>query len=391
MRKYDNNTQQLINKVFALAPTPGNEVFPYLKKLERKAKQLKAKELLGILYYAYAITYSYHENHEACISNLMKAVSYLLRSNEQYFLARTYNLFAVEAQKQGCFDIAFSYYNLALSVIEEDEPTISYAIIKSNVGDLFAMMGDFKIACTYVRSAYNIAKKFKKDPMYNQTIALTLIGLGIDNLGLNNYKAAKRIINKLEKNDNELISKGGEFSELWYIFFSLQVAIAEKNHKKIQALTKVVIERIINSYIFSDFTREVCEVCHYLIKMDELKIAKQIIDAIKKNNTEYKFHYLGIIIADLNIAYYKATNNKKMAMKAYEDRHKYENKQIEVKKTVYYESIELMHLLNELRDEGIKTRLENRILQEKAETDILTGLPNRYALNRNIEAAYIRA
>ena len=78
-------------------------------------------------------------------------------------------------------------------------------------------------------------------------------------------------------------------------------------------------------------------------------------------------------------------------MEYYDLRNRLDILQQEDARLVYIESMELMRLAEELQDAQERAKEENRRLRRLAETDALTALPNRYAINRKLEETFHRA
>ena len=387
---YDISTQNLIKEIHATGQSPESDILSLLKKLELRAEILSDNTLLGYVYYSYAIYYSYLEKHKEFMDNIKTCISYLLRSGDNELLARGYNLFAAEAQKHGCFEVAYSYYELARSLFEEDNGSFVQAIIEANIGDLLTIMGDHKRGIKHMKRSLSMINKNKNDLMYNQNVAMININIAMGYVADKDYINAKKMYEKIERN-TKMIPNAGEMAELWYLIFKLRLAIHDKKKKEIKKLYEVVKDIIIKTDLYNEFTRETYDLCEELIDTKNIELAKELIGLIDKKGKGDSLYYLLAKFENVKAKYFTVTNNKKELIKAYERYDEYLRNQSKVMNSIYYESISIMNLLNELREEEMKIRQDNLYLQKEAETDALTNLPNRYALNKNLEDKFMIA
>ena len=76
---------------------------------------------------------------------------------------------------------------------------------------------------------------------------------------------------------------------------------------------------------------------------------------------------------------------------AFRRQHKFSRLWDETQRQMYRYSVELMLQISELREEQEQHRRENELLKRRAETDPLTKLPNRHALNHILTQSLERA
>ena len=380
---YTQDVQDLIKNIQVYAQKPGNYVFKLLKKLSKINEKNNDYVINGFIYYTYSLIYLSNEKHNLFLTNLKKALYYLLRSEEKEYTARAYNLFAIEAQKNGHFDIAYDYYQMAMSFVSDDKKSLIYGMIVGNIGDLYAKMGDFKNAYKYSSKGFPIVMKYQDDETNAMNRMIIMVNLSIYNLSLGKLKEAKETLDYLNQYGVEGLQKIGEEAVLWYYLYSMRYAIATNNKNRLYELEDIVKQKIISSVFFNEFIQETYDLCTALIGIKEWNILGNLLDAIDKNKDVNI--YAALLFNRMKITYYKNINDYDNLLISYKRLHEYSMMNIEKQKETYYESIELMSLYEELYSEELKIEKENIILQEEALTDGLTGIANRYALNRNLE------
>ena len=385
---YGQETQDLIKQIQTYSQRPGNYVFRLLKQLKSLNKN-NDYTINGYINYVYAFVYLHNEKHDLFVKYLKEALYYLLRSDEKEYTARAYNLFAIEAQKNGHFDIAYDYYQMALSFVSNDKKSIIYGMLIGNIGDLYAKMGDFKNAYDYSKRSYSIIMKKQDDEENMKNKLIIMVNLSIYDISLNKLKRAKETLKNLQDIGEEGLEKIGGDAVLWSDLFFMRYAIATKDIKALYKYGKIVKQKIISSVFFNEFIQETYDLCLALIQIKEWDILGDLLESIEKNKDIN--NYASILFNNLRIEYYKNTNNHKKLIDSYKKLNEYTITRVKNQNKAYYESIELMSLFEELYNEEIKIEKENVLLQKDAETDALTGIPNRYALNRILEKDFNNA
>ena len=386
---YSEEIQKLIHSVPLAIYDSNNRVFSSLKKLEPIAKQKNDDSLLGFVYYTYALGYLLREKHEKFIDYLKLAIKHLLRTGEKDYLARAYNLFAVEAKTNGCYEIAYDYYNIASSFVKGDKDSLPGAMMDANLGDLSSQMGDYKKACAYMKKSIPTIKRHSEESTFFKNTLIIQSNLGLCCLSLNDIKEAKKVIDELDRYSKEELADVGEDVEIMILLLRFRYALITKNKKDFESVGKKVFKVLDSNLVVSELVKEFKTLFNELLKFKYVKQADKLIKILQKkyeNNI-----YASMILADMKKDYYELLKMPKKVLETYIERDELTRKQLSKQNQTAFESIELMKLLKDLRTEGIETQEENTILQNRAETDALTNLPNRYALNRYLDNAYSTA
>ena len=387
---YDNSIREIIEEIQQAMPLPGNRVFTLLRKLEKMASETD-DALRGFICYSYANAYNNKEKHEPFVRYLMRAIGFLLHTDEREMLARAYNLFAVEAQKNGCFDVAYNYFSMGRSFVEQEPKSLAYGMIEGNTGDLLMEMGEYRTAARYIRKSYPIVNSHMENVLRPQYRMLILCNLGFCMLAAGDYAAAEKILRRIERSIDKAGEAPDDMGRLAYIAFRARMAIESGNQVQIDAYTDDVIRQIVETPLFGEYMKETQMICQALILTRQWKAAGRLLAAISSSEVSGSSAYAAVRFVQLEIDYYTVTGDRKRAQKCYARRHALQQRQLEIQQMFYTESIRLMLLVEDLRREQERTREENRILRQYAETDALTNLPNRYALGRHLDEVFRRA
>ncbi len=389
--KYGGGTAKLMEKISATVYDPNSHVFSRLKKLETIAKGAESNELLGFVYYNYALAYYSRGKSKELLHYIKQAISYLVGQDDKNILASAYNVFAVEAKTNGCFEVALDYYLTAHTLMEDEKDSMSYAPTGANIADLLAQMGEYKKAYQYAKYIKQAIKLFekKKHAVNPVNIALSYVNLGLIALNSNKYEEALKAEAVLEEIGASTIREYGEVIELYYLIFKVRLAIAANEHEKIDSLVQELVRDLSRGSILSELIQEILDIFDKLLEIGDFKNANHLLNTLE-NKTQMN-NYARLLFAQLKIKYYDAVGDRDRCMECYEERLRYLHKHLEVQNFIYYESITLMEMLEDLRREEEKIRFDNIAIQKNAETDSLTGIPNRYALDRHLDYYFSEA
>ena len=234
-----------------------------------------------------------------------------------------------------------------------------------------------------------IIKRHVEEVTFFKNTIIIQTNLGLCYLSLHNNEQAKKIIDELDQYNINKLKALGEEIVLIILLLKLRYALSIKNDVEIQKYAKDCIKALKTNAIISELVIELRIVINELLEKKYINIAGDMIeimsDKMEKNT------YASMILADLKKDYYQAANKPKKMLESYIERDELTRKQMRIQNRTTYESIEFMSLLEELRKEKIKAKEENILLQNQAETDSLTKLPNRYSLNRHLEQAFSTA
>lgn len=372
--------QEIQNSVYM----PHKHVLTLIRQLEKLNKEWEDNTLYCFIYYNYARLYSFTENHHQFLKYLKKALYYLLKSDNRELLARSYNLFAIEALKNGCLEIAYEYFSIARSYVEDDSNSLTKAMIEANMGAVYHQTSDPKKALSYLNKSHKITLKHKKNEAFITNLVMILLNKALITLSLGDVKEAKSILAQLEAIDTD------NALSLWYLILNARISVAEGNTELIRDLVSQICQKIIESDMFSETARDIKDVCQDLLNYKEYEALGQMLDSIERSKQRL-FIYEASLFTQIKIQYYTCLQDMDKLSQAYEERQFYTLRLEEVEKQMSYESVQLMDLMAELRRDKEKAAKENFFLQKKAETDVLTGLPNRYALNRMLETVFHEA
>ena len=384
----ETQVQQHIEEIQRLWSLPDRRVFRVLKKFEKEARASGDDRLSGYAYFHYANAhYSRNEQDEAHIY-VRKAIQHLMRSDDEELLARTFNLFALDAQFAGCYDIAQNYFNMGYSLVRDNAESLVRAILEANLGNLLTEIGDYANAVRHTRFAATVVRRHSTDVLSDQNLAASYLNIGINSLNAGEIEKAAAAIQKAEK-----ILAGADVEEtlqMTLLLIRASFAFSTGETDALQDCVEELASRIWNRTIYNDFVYDFYSFVQKLLHEGGMEHVGVLIDAIETVDDSGCSAYRRLLLAELSVEYYMIQGNKRKLKKSFERQNLASIEQKKEKKKMHLYSVELMVELNHLKEEQDLLREENERLRDRAETDPLTKLPNRYALNKALEAAHTR-
>lgn len=362
-----------------------------LKALRRDALETKDPGLIGRVFYSHALAAYFFGSYDKLCGYLYNAIRYLLRSDEHLTLARAYNLFAVHAQHSGVYDVAYDYFLMAYSVTSGKGDELEHAVIDANLGDLLGEMGDYRKACIRSKRSIPVVLQHTEGAALLENGIIVMVNYGLCSLYAGDTATAHRMRNRVEKQLKKIEGQVSDRPALWYLLLCAQIALADGERVRMQVLLDEIITRVVMGDSFALFTKDIHSFCRALITAGEWTSAQHLLDAVAQNEASNATYFSRLLLVQLQIDFYKARNLRARLDEAYAARRTLTRLLEKEQKLIYRESVRLMSLVDELAREQEKKRAENRRLQAEAETDALTGIPNRTALNRVLGESFARA
>lgn len=379
LENYNEEILYLSNQAKEYLDNYDRKIFTTLRKLEKAASEFDDHALDGYIYFLYAAAYYDHSEHNNFFKSLSKSIYHLLRCDEVDSLLMAYNLFAIEAQRFGCFSIALHYYKLADSLASDNVSATSAAAIHTNLGGLLNMMEDKENAINYVEKAIEVFKQYDDLNLVFAYVNYAIILL--DNNQVEKALKVKKIIDKLEHQDEPIV-KG------WLIILNAILALVTEDDQSFDKYLEDIKTDVMLSAYQDIYIQDIYTICEIMITKKKWKQAESLFKVIEGKLNGVYSTYQEYLLIQLMIDYYKELKDYDKLLEYYDRRNILALQLERDHNLINYESICLMRMIGELDLEKQKVDKENIELQQTVETDALTKIPNRYSLTRTIEEIY---
>lgn len=351
---------------------------------------MKDPAIAGREYLRRAIECHGRDDYPSLFPYLKKSIRCLLPTQEYEQIARAYNLFAVHAQRFGCYDISYHYFMMAESFASKVPGSFTGAQVEANMGDLLADLGEYRRACSYISKAVSVFRRHKEHPTFTLNILLSTINLGVFRLYAGDIAGAKKTLPAIERGLQKQDAYM-EFIACWYLFLQTHLYLLTGDGRRMQECLDGILSRVAGTPLLAQFADNIGNLCRTFLRHGAVKEAGRLLSAMEENDDVIPTTAVRFRLADVRIEYYGATGQQKKKNECYAERNRLAVLYRAEQMRFYRDSVELIQMTQELRAEQAKARAKNRKLQQEAETDALTRIPNRHALNRAMEEACDRA
>lgn len=393
MSLYDAKTASLIQKVLSQQKEMDPGVFRSIARLKRIAKEADDAALLGFAYYQQAdACYTMEVDYAKFRKCLGKAIGYLRDSEDAELLVRAYNFVGIDASNNGSYDVAYYYYMMALRAVENLNNDYLKGIVNANIGQIYYRLGNVKEARKYVRLSNRQQKNGdKNDIYYYHNLINGYFMEAMMDIALGETALVKELNAKIEKTEEESGGMGIASVQIPVRFMRIQMALLNGDRKLFRKRIDEAIEMLKGTHQLFDFMEEISVFCIFLLNNNEAWSVRQILDLVTERITRSGIVQMMRQVSEIELAYYEKIGDDEQINRYLRKQHELSAEQEKEQNRIYQYSIDLISTMDEMRKEHERMRAENRNLQKQAQTDALTGIPNRLMLNRIMEEAFERA
>ena len=389
VKQYDPQTQALVDRAMQEIGILSPKVMGTLNKVIRRGKELQDDTLLAFAYY-YQAQYLYYKdpNIEAYRSSFRRAFSCALKADYQALLARIYSFIAADALNYGCFDIAHNNYITAMNISSRLGDTATIALIEANIGRLYAELRDYKEARKYLRRGIAKQKKLKDSLRYIQNTTIMLASDALASLNMGDINAAERTIGEMlrfyEKGSPEVQAE----LYLSRTYLLTRLALEKGEEGEIAHLLKQLLETLRREKQVQDLVEDITGLYRILMEKDRRADAGELLAAVDEAMMHTNVAYVMYAYCELKADYYRSEGNSRKLNEVLRTYMELAARLRGEQRDMYSHAVTLTHMIETLREERQRVEDENKALARQAQTDALTGIPNRYQLNHELDEAF---
>ena len=357
-------------------------------KLQKEGEEAHDDALIGFSHFTKAeIHYQLNEPVDFYVE-MAACLEPFERIEEWGYLAMANNMLGIMSLNRGNAPFAMDYYYKAMQYCKEHSLPDLMWIIRMNIGAVYFSIEEYDDALNYYKNAYLSISEENDEYNYEEDRVYAIISIANTYLASENAEKANSTFEKIslsDRDDYSLITK------LIIDCFAARLYQAQKDIEKAKEFIFAVHEEISNGITLMDVFEDIYEYLKMLLESsyyDEfLFVMRMVLDIVSKTglkNLEKK-------CLVLCLKYYRKINDEdkylEYAAKYFEldDRLSNENR------LMVTNMIRLKGSLYDLAKVNKEVEKENRLLNEKAETDALTKLDNRFGLEKVRHEIFDRA
>lgn len=359
----------------------------YCRKIEEYAKEKENKALLGFAYYHSGETYYGLNDSEKLFQYISKALTCLDESEQWELMAKAYNIMAIVSTNQGNIPVAMDYYLTGLSYCKKGNIADIENMINLNLGTIYLNNGQYKDALGYFEKCYSYIRVHKDMLGYLTVITCVYLGIGRCYLKQGMLEKAGKYCDKLDAEcmpdlENIDVICVQCFKACYYHQIGREAAR--------DFCIEEIYDCIKAEFAIMDVFDDLYDVCMLLLELDRNEILWEILKVLEELTRRANIVNLQRKIISLKIKYYRA-NGKGAEFLQAAGLHYQLTEMVEQENQNMIKS--MMDVRNSLEQANEQRRIveeANLRLQQKSETDQLTGLANRYRLNAYSENVFDR-
>ena len=390
---YDAKTASLIQKTLDQQKEMEPGIFRTITRLKKTARETQDDALMGFALYQQAdACYAMEVDYAKFRKCLGESIVYLRQAEDPELLMRAYNLVGIDATNNGSLDVAYYYFMMALRTGSNLNNNYLNGIVNANIGQVYSKLGNPREARKYVRLSNRQQRRGDRNDIYfyHNLINGYFMEAMLD-IELGETALVKELNKKIEQLEAESGGKGIASAQIPVSFMRTQMAMLRGDKQLFRQRIDETIEMMKDAHQLFDFMEEITQFCFFLLDNKEAWSVRRILDLITDRIKGSGIVQMQRLVSLIELAYYEKIGDEEQINRALRKQHELTMEQEKERNRIYLYSIDLISTMDEMRKEQARMRSENKNLQKQAQTDALTGIPNRLMLNRMMEEAFERA
>lgn len=343
-------------------------------------------QLAEAYFYMGEYCYTTQEYYDSLGFYMQKALTYADRAANFRIMSRIYNILGNDASLRGLLEIGVQYYSLARSSAERVGDAELLSRVNYNLGFEHYRLDDFRTAIEAYRTSAAYIKKvgFENDDA-KYIAALLYCEEGLAYLELGHYKAAARAYTELKAFQGRYDYTFSDGEDI-FIFNILALSLVRKygDADDVERLENAMLSQVMDSATYLDCIPEMLNMLERDYRGGHQEFVENMVakglPVVEKYGSPY---VLAAVYNDMS----KMAKVKKLPERRIYYLERYfeaAEAQAVVKKTTFRVYMQMVNAAEDIKRKNI-------ILEKQAKTDILTGIPNRFALNDYLQNAFEKA
>ena len=336
---------------------------------------------------AYFQTGDYH----AFLKNLKAAIHYLQRSHDELMMKSIYYLIAVHALNNGMYDVAYSYTLIALDIARRAGLSMDIGTLEEMAGYIQLSMGGFERAQNLTQSGIKHISKETAHPYYHTNLFAGYLNEGAACLALGRLSRASALYEKacafILKNNDKVYPE----DRFHLARFGAHLALFEEDTRQMKRCLKQMRKWIGEVSLPTDEMQDIYNLGIVLAQKGQFKVLGELLEIFSMIKLPADTVDACRMLIDLKVTYYTGTGDMNKLRAAYREQDAVYARIEEERKRSYPYIMDLIRLVERMKTDRDASRREHDTLLKQANTDALTGLNNRHALNRYLEETFRQA
>ncbi|HEX3023058.1 MAG TPA: diguanylate cyclase [Lachnospiraceae bacterium] len=381
--------KMMIEEVYSLRYTDLKKARTYCEHIVEMARKENDNFGLAFGYYYLGEINLREGNSLGTINYTMKALPIAEENNFYEINIQIYNALGIMFANEGDEQRSLDHYFKGLDIAVAYRHYILEGMIESNIGDLYQDLGDYETAIYHTKRAYAASNRRKEaKTLLNLQLCNIFSNIALSYYCLNDFNQALDYCEKAKEKDKE-----ASYRNLLPVIESIEARTYFKLGKLNDSYLSAVrcMDAAVDSEEIFDVFKACILVADLFMELHKNEDASKMIDIIRMYAKQLDSVYQWIETYDLLIRYYKHTKNEKMLTDAYITYYEWQQKSKRLIKESKLNSMRNRVALENARREQERIQANNLQLKSISEHDALTGLANRYKLNKYSNICFEKA
>lgn len=385
---YSSDIINCMNKILDSRENAPEKVLPYCDELLSYGKERDDSYLLGFAYYYIGDAYYFLGESNKEIAALYSALEHLKISENYELISRAYNLLGITYNTLGNLNASLDYYLQGLTICHSYHFSYVAGMIYSNISILFNSVGNHEKALQFIHNALDNYLSMEPTQNVINNLAATYLALGQTYLCLNKLSEASEC---MKKADAYLPQVPEDYIGISAVVFKAMLAHALGCYEERDAFIQEITAMSLQKYSLLSFYDDLMTLVSFLLDIGKYTVLLEIVETMDALAAEDQNYHIQLELTKIKLSYYKQTQQDFLFLHSARRFYELVLLQESENKKIMSDSIDLRFSLQKMQNENKKMMYENKKLVLQSESDALTGLPNRYKLDKYTENLLSRA
>ncbi len=274
--------EKLNNELMELLRARDERALDIIDELKRMGSEQNDDRLLGYAYYRYAYFYYFTKQDLKMFRvYLQQAIRYLLRGEDNEFLAGAYNLVAYDAQDQGSFDMAYAYSIRALKLLAGEDELALPGLIESSAGRMLAEIENYETGLKLMLSAVEKLEKFTDMHVYNYNMIVSYADIALVSFLTGDADRVRSAVEKIEAYYENASDEERSLSYTYYMLPRIYLTMMMDDDEEMDSLVSELLEfwSELNDAELVGLITEMDAMFSFMLSHDYITQAKNMLEA----------------------------------------------------------------------------------------------------------------
>lgn len=376
--RYNEAVQEWMTVVEENNATNAELTLQYCDKILEYGEAHQDDSLIAFAHYHQGVVYYVKNDGVRFYEAVTQALTSLSRVDEWILMARCYNFLGIFSVNHGNLAIGLDYYIHAMQCCDRTDAKDFASLVNINMGALYILSGRYDDAIECLEKAEAYYGKHPELPRYDDYMVCVYENKAKAHLCKGELVESKCCFEKIYADYGDYLDTEAKLTvwatEATYYYIAGDEA-------KCRACMDYIHREITENMPIMDMFDDFYDYCRMLLDLDAEEEFWKLVDIMEPMVHKLDITNLMLKMLHLKIEFYHKHDRTEEYLQSTALYYEYSKRASDESKTMMNSVLNLRRTLEQLYIEKKEIEEKNAMLQEKSETDALTGLSNRFRLN----------